>query len=895
MIKKWLKLEWRITILYIFFSGLCKLFSDIFLRRLIHDPKYFENIYLYEGWIFVLLSALLIFFSLRDALNRQRSAVVHQRETQERFQKMFMAANDAFLLTRPDGTILMANPAACRMFDRTEEEIILVGRNGVVDISDPRLESALERRARDGFASTELACIKKDGTKFQGEVTSSIFTDAQGQPCTSMIIRDVTERKMIENKLKLQGSALEAAANAIMLTNPEGSILWVNPAFVMLTGYSVEEVLGKTPRIFKSGEQDEIFYHQMWETILCGKVWRSELVNKRKDGIRYVEEISITPSLDESGNPKYFIAAIQDISKRKEFEKNFLLSESRYRNLFEESPIAIFEEDFSAIKDRLDILRREGITDWRDYFSTHPSLVREMAALVKVIRANKAAIEFHGLHSEEEFNQRFDSLFPDHVSKKFAEELIQIAQGKTHFSIDAVNRTFTGKTADIIIYFTVVPGFEKDYSKVIISVVDITHQKEIETELRRLNLELEDRVSQRTAELHSANISLAKASRLKDEFLANMSHELRTPLTGVLGLSETLQKGVYGPLNEKQISVIYTIEEGGRHLLNLINDILDLSKIEAGKAELQPSIMNVGDVCQSSLRMVRQMAVSKNLTVTFTQNPLEMIMYADPKRLKQILVNLLGNAVKFTPENGELGLEVCGDEDTDEVRFTVWDNGIGIAPENMEKLFQPFVQLDSGFSKNFKGTGLGLSLVERLTRLHGGRVEVQSELGCGSRFTVFIPWKKAMAVNLVDAAREKVAWSTDFQDGMKTQANPAVILIIDDNQTNNDMLADFLKFKGYQVITALDGRQGLDCVATGKPDVILMDIQMPGMDGLDAIRTIRGMPEGFSDIPIIALTALAMPEDRDRCLNAGADAYMSKPVDLNGLLAAIKKHLEKNK
>jgi CheY-like chemotaxis protein len=152
-----------------------------------------------------------------------------------------------------------------------------------------------------------------------------------------------------------------------------------------------------------------------------------------------------------------------------------------------------------------------------------------------------------------------------------------------------------------------------------------------------------------------------------------------------------------------------------------------------------------------------------------------------------------------------------------------------------------------------------------------------------------------MVSDLVDTAKEKVAWSNDFQDGMKIQADPAVILIIDDNQTNNDMLADFLKFKGYQVITALDGRQGLDCVAVGKPDFILMDIQMPGMDGLEAIRTIRGMPEGFSNIPIIALTALAMPEDRDRCLNAGADAYMSKPVDLNGLLAAIKKHLEKDK
>ena len=421
---------------------------------------------------------------------------------------------------------------------------------------------------------------------------------------------------------------------------------------------------------------------------------------------------------------------------------------------------------------------------------------------------------------------------------------------------------------------------------------DITARKAAELAIKKLNNELEDRVKQRTEELHMANLSLAKASRLKDEFLANMSHELRTPLTGVLGLSEALQKGVYGEINEKQVNILSTIEEGGKHLLNLINDILDLSKIEAGKMDLEPNVIYVDDVCQSSLRMVKQIATAKHQNVSLTVNPLGMVMYADARRIKQILVNLLGNAVKFTPENGELGLEVTGNEQDDLVTFTVWDRGIGISESDLEKLFQPFVQLDSSLSRTYAGTGLGLSLAQRLAYMHGGEIEVTSKVNEGSRFSVSIPWQKAKAVAIPQGNTVLEQTKVKTPQNELRPSTSKLILLVEDNLINNDMLADFLRFNGYQVIPAYDGKKGLEIVTEMLPHLILMDVQMPGITGLEAISAIRTMQGFAAKIPIFALTALAMPEDRQRCLDAGANEYLSKPVDLGQLLSLIKKYLE---
>jgi signal transduction histidine kinase len=249
---------------------------------------------------------------------------------------------------------------------------------------------------------------------------------------------------------------------------------------------------------------------------------------------------------------------------------------------------------------------------------------------------------------------------------------------------------------------------------------------------------LEQRVQERTAELSAANVELARASRMKDEFLAAMTHELRTPLNAVLGMSGALLEAAYGPLNEKQLKSVQTIEESGRRLLELINNILDLSRLMAGKVELQMEPVRVEEICQMSLQSIQRAAQDKKLGVSLQVDDAETTVQADGRRLRQMLVNLLSNAVKFTPEGGAIGLEVVKDAKP-VVHLTVWDTGIGIAPEDIGRLFQPFVQLDSKLSRRYGGTGLGLTLVEWLVRLHGGHVTVESEVGQGSRFTVSLP------------------------------------------------------------------------------------------------------------------------------------------------------------
>jgi len=271
-----------------------------------------------------------------------------------------------------------------------------------------------------------------------------------------------------------------------------------------------------------------------------------------------------------------------------------------------------------------------------------------------------------------------------------------------------------------------------------VSVVakDVTERKQMEVALETERNQLAQRVEERTADLSRANLSLARALRVKDEFLANMSHELRTPLNAILGLSESLAEQIAGPLNEKQQKYINTISESGHHLLSLINDILDLAKIEAGQITLDINKVDIRSVCQSSLRMVKQLAQKKNQEVSLEIDKHLGLMWADERRLKQMIVNLLGNAVKFTPENGKLGLEVHGDEASNQITFTVWDHGIGIKKEDMARLFQPFVQLDSGLAREATGTGLGLALVKELVEAMGGTVSVESTPGEGSCFAV---------------------------------------------------------------------------------------------------------------------------------------------------------------
>src|SRR5688572_29301281 len=251
-----------------------------------------------------------------------------------------------------------------------------------------------------------------------------------------------------------------------------------------------------------------------------------------------------------------------------------------------------------------------------------------------------------------------------------------------------------------------------------------------------------------------------------------------------------------------------------------------------------------------------------------------------------MIVNLLGNAVKFTPESGKLGVEVRGDEEANQVAITVSDNGIGIKQTDLQRLFQPFVQLDSSLSREATGTGLGLALVAQMVRLHGGSVSVESQLNAGSRFTVTLPWEPALATD----AELRMRSTGKFRAIRPEAKDRPIILLIEDTKDATVMVTDYLQMAGYQVLSARDALTGLDLAKRTRPDLILMDIHLPGIDGLEATRRLRADPE-FRTLPIIALTALAMPGDRERCLAAGATDYVTKPISLKKLSALIEEYL----
>lgn len=410
------------------------------------------------------------------------------------------------------------------------------------------------------------------------------------------------------------------------------------------------------------------------------------------------------------------------------------------------------------------------------------------------------------------------------------------------------------------------------------------------TELGEYRSTLEQRVEERTRQLSLSNAELSRAMRSKDDFLSAMSHELRTPLTAVLGLSELLCEGVYGPLAQTQVKPVSTIAESGQHLLSLINDLLDVAKIGAGKIDLTWSIADVRGVCEAAWRLVTPMAQKKHQVISTRLDPTARSIRVDERRLKQILVNLLSNAVKFTPDGGRVTLETQADLVAQTLTFSVRDTGIGIAADDVARLFTPFTQLDSRLARQYSGTGLGLTLVSLLTEHHGGHVSVQSTLGEGSCFSATLPWQEtAPTPSQADDKPHANANASSLERDEPTRALMArspVIVNADDNDASLGMLGDFLRKEGFRVVDARDGAEAIAAVFKHHPALVIMDLQMPAMDGLSAIRVLRSN-SAFEQTPIIALTSRALVGDRELCITAGASDYLRKPVNLLALLEMI--------
>lgn len=703
---------------------------------------------------------------LREGKRRVDEAL---RETHERLEALIQASPLAIAALDPEGNVTMWNPAAERIFGWSAPEVL--GRCLPFVPKDKDQEARTLREwvlEGEGFTGLELQRQKKDGSPVDISISTAPLHDAGGR-VTGMvgIIADVTERKRAEERLRLQGTALHAAANAIIITDRDGQITWANPAFTQRAGYTLEEILGKNPRFLKSGRQEPSFYRTLWETILSGRVWSGEIVNRRKDGILYVEEQTIAPVRDDQRNITHFVSIRQDITERKLGEEALA---DRTRQL---EAIRAVTQEITRELDLTTLLRLinrratelvgattgtvflwdesaqvlapqawHGPGDWRG--EIHLRLGEGVAGTVAEQRA--------GLIVNDYRSSRYAlPIFLEHTKATavLGEPLLYRGRLLGVITVDneETGTPFTQKDRECLALFA---------TQAAIAI----ENAQLYEAIRRHAAELEARVEERTRDL-------ADASRHKSEFLANMSHELRTSLNSIMVFAQILQEQTEEVLSPKQARFLTNIYSSGEHILQLINDTLDLSKVEAGKIVLQPEALPLEETLEDTLSIVRGFANKKDQTIRVEIPPNLPTLHADPIRFKQILLNLLSNAVKFTTERGTITVtarRICDfrfpisdfpnhesepqsqianrkSEINDWLEIAVADSGIGIKAEDLPRLFQEFVQLEGPANTRHGGTGLGLALTKRLVELHGGRIWGESPgEGQGSTFRVVLPF-----------------------------------------------------------------------------------------------------------------------------------------------------------
>ena len=647
------------------------------------------------------------------------------------------------------------------------------------------------------------------------------------------------------NKLALVAQYTD---NAVVITDAQVRIEWVNEAFTRITGYCFEEVVGKRPGVFLHGaETDPITLAKIRTALREQQPISAELVNYTKTGQRYWISLSIQPIYDDNQAVTHFISVEREITASKQAEQQ-LQQQAQIINQIHDAVITTNKQ--------------YRITYW-----------------------NQGAERLYGYSAAEMNGQPLTSLCLAENRNTLLPTLLEPLSKAGNYEVEMPLLKKSGEIFFARLSLSLLRDRDREIMGIVSFAIDITQHEQLESALKAERAILTQRIAERIADLSVANTQLKKANQLKDEFLANMSHELRTPLNSILGMAEILIEQVYGEINDKQMKSLQTINTSGQHLLSLINDILDLAKIEAGKVELQLGTVNIEEICQASLVFVKQLAYKKQINLTLEVAPEVTTMVADQRRIKQILVNLLSNAVKFTPEKGLIRLEVKKDNTEHVVSFAVMDTRIGIEKVALARLFNPFEQIASEFSSQLEGTGLGLALVKQLAELQGGSVTVTSQIGQGSCFTVVLPLNHPVEpLNANKLAGKKVVSLPSTQS---VYNDSPLILIVEDNPNNIEIIFDYLTAFGYRIKVAHTGIEALTALIEERPRLILMDIQMPGMDGLETTQRIRANPE-YQDLPIIAVTALTMPGDREQCLAIGMNEYLSKPVNLRHLLQLIK-------
>jgi PAS domain S-box-containing protein len=672
------------------------------------------------------------------------------------------------------------------------------------------------------------------------------------------ILRSTEERNKFESLLRLsetQSKKLALVAsrtnNAVIIADSKGRVEWVNDAFTRITGYLPEDIIGRKPgELLQGPSTDPKTIADMRDAITAGLGFQKEILNYHKDGSTYWIDVEVQPIRDENGRLVQFIAVEQDISARKSAEEAARASEARQIAIMDAALDCIITIDCNG----------------------------------RLLEFNPAAEQTFGYVRDEILGFDFAELIiaDSHVGAHRAGMARYLQTNISHILRQRL-RNLPAKRSDGSVFpaeLTVVPMLANGEQVFTAFLRDIT--KEIQAEERQKKNEEELRLARDAAEA---------ANRAKSEFLANISHEVRTPMSAVIGYADILLDPEID--SATRIQTVEAIRRNGQHLLQIINDVLDLSKIEAERLELDEVRISLWTLISESLSVARVRAREKGLSLEAVPvGALPRTIFTDPTRFRQILDNLLSNAVKFTPR-GKIRLHLRLITNADKAKsliMEVEDQGIGIHSDQVGKLFQPFSQADASATRRFGGTGLGLSISRRLARAMGGEITVESEPNIGSRFIVELPLQKTDLIDLV-VGTEIIQPSEDGLSDQLIAPNIVVlgrILLAEDSTDNQRIITYYLERAGLTVDIAADGRTAVHKAQIGHYDAILMDMQMPVLDGYSATRELR--IEGYHG-PIIALTAHAMAGDEEKCLRAGCSGYLSKPVDPKVLIRTIVKIL----